>query len=244
MFPDSNIKEDAMKSLIVTVLMSAVAISTVSATAQYPDNIIYEGKEYKLHTNSMEPYFAKHPDKRPASEISSSALWRGYTATFELKSKVLMLKDIRIMYADKKKEELEDYSMSWKSVKDKLIPKGKELKIDWFSGILVLPHGEMVDNVHMGYGSTFSHYILLEITQGKLTGKRAYDHTQYSQFRTKQYNAYKKTEEYAKHATRLKKEGWTQKAIDSFLSGYIVKYTSKFLDKQEAPSKPDTGVDE
>ena len=77
-----------------------------------PDKIIYDGKEHKLHSNPLEVYFEKFPDKKPKSEIRSSALWRGYVATFEFEDKSLYLKDIKIMV--RKETEKNQFETDWK----------------------------------------------------------------------------------------------------------------------------------
>lgn len=223
-----------MRTLVATVLIIAIAASNALATAQYPDKILYDGKEYSLHTNPMELYFIKHPEKKPKREIISTALWRGYVATFEVKDKSPVLKDIEIDVPRETEDGKSD--CTWKSVKDTVVPKGKVLQIDWFTGILVLPYGKLVRYVHMGYGSTYSNYILLEIEGGKLTGERKLDYKQYAHFKEKQFQAFKKTEEYRKRVARLQKEGHSQELIDSFLRMFLVDYTSKFLD-EEAPNK-------
>lgn len=217
-----------MKTLTAAILLIAVIASHAFATAQFPDRIIYEGKEYSLQTNPMEPYFEKHPDRKPKGGVISSALWRGYVAAFEFRTNRLFLKDIRIQIWNEKED-----GTSWKSVRDEIVPKGEELFIDWFTGILVLPGGELVNYVHMGYGSTYSNYILLELKDGGLTGQRSFDHKQYEEFREKQFQAYRKTEEYKQRVEDLKKRRWNQESIDSFLRSYIVEYTSRFLDMEE-----------
>jgi hypothetical protein len=73
----------AMKILAAITLTVLLAALNAFAPAQAPDRIIYQSKEYSLQTNPMEEYFAKHPDKQPRSGVMSTALWRGYVATFE-----------------------------------------------------------------------------------------------------------------------------------------------------------------
>ena len=90
----------------------------------------------------MQQYFEKHPDKHPSrSETArntlivtiSSALARGYIATYEVRNGQLFLKDIEINHwLDKSKEP------TTKSVMKEVFPDGKPLKIDWLSGTFVL----------------------------------------------------------------------------------------------------------
>lgn len=210
-----------------------LVISNAQATAQYPDVIFYKGKKYGLYTNPMEPYFTKYPDKKPKTESQSTALWRGYVATFEFKDKELILKDIEIETFIKKEDGEIDFE--FRSVKSQVVSEGKVLSIDWFTGILVLPYGELVNYVHMGYGSTYEKYILLEVGKGRLTDVRNLSHKEYEQFKDKQFQAFKKTEEYKKHIAELKKEDGSQEDIDSFLRNFVVNYTSEFFDGDKKP---------
>lgn len=214
-----------MNRIIVAFFILLFSATTAHATAQYPDKILYEGREYSMQTNPMEHYFKKHPDLRPKG--GSTALWRSYVATFVIANGALVVTDIEI--EGKSKEVNGIHYSTWESVKKNVLPGVDQLSVDWFTGILVLAYGERVKYVHMGYGSTYSNYILLEIMNGKLIGKRTYDYEQYELFKEKQFQAFKKTEEYRKMIQELKKENRSQKFIDSFLRSFVIEYTSKFL---------------
>ena len=95
----SSIKHITMRFFITTALIIFFYLTTY-ATAQYPDKIIFNGKEYSLHSNPLETYFEKNPDKRPKGGVISTALWRGYVATFEVRGSQLFVKDIQIEYWD------------------------------------------------------------------------------------------------------------------------------------------------
>ena len=60
--------------ILITILISVFSFTKVSATAQYPDKIFYNNKEYSLLTNPLEKYFEKNEDKRPKGGVISSAL--------------------------------------------------------------------------------------------------------------------------------------------------------------------------
>jgi len=229
-----------MKVLTVVILILAIATSSAFATAQHPDKILYDGQEYILHTNPMEPYFAEHPDLKPETDFPNTALWRGYVATFAFKANLLMLEDIEVQISVERGEE--EYPYKWKSVLGEVVPEGEILKVDWFTGILVLPYGERVQYVHMGYGSTYSDYILLEVMNGRLTGQRTLDHDQYKDFKEKQFQAYKKTKAYKQQVAELKKLGGSREFVDSFLRDFVVDYTSEFLDEDESSNEPDAGA--
>lgn len=213
--------------LILVVSILLLCATQIFATAQYPDKIIYNGKEYMLHSNPMEEYFKKFPDKKPKSGMMSSALWRGYVATFEIADNALCLKDIEIQV---QKKNSKSWETEWKSVLSEVISDGKKLKIDWFSGLLVLPHGNLVAYVHMGYGSTYENYVLLEIANGDFKKAKEFDYKEYEKFRERQFEAFKKTDEYKKLVEDLRKErDASDEFIDSFLKSFIINYTSKIL---------------
>lgn len=214
--------------LFYVTLILIVSTINIFATAQAPDKIFYNGKEYKLHSNPMEVYFKKFPEKKPKSSVISSALWRGYIATFEITENNLFLKDIEIM--DLSKTDRKSSQALWTSVLSQVVTDDKKLKIDWLTGLLVLPHGEIVNYVHMGYGSTYENYILLEIDKGEFKRAKEFDHKEYEKFKDKQFEAFKKTEEYNKMREEAKKDGnFDQKFFDSFVRSYVTNYTSKIL---------------
>ena len=225
-----------MKKFTIAIIMLAGTISNAFATAQFPDRVFYEGEMYMLHTNPMESYFIKHPDKRPRGNVMSTALNRGYVATFEFKTNALLLKDIKIRISEDKDDG--KWVTSWKSVRDDFVPKDGTLLVDWFTGILVLPHGTIVEYVHGGYGSTYSDYILLEIKEGRLKDKRAFDHKQLKEFKKQQFQAFKETEDYRKQAETFRSRNRTQEEIDSIIGYHILSYISEFLGKEEKKEQP------
>ncbi len=215
-----------MKTFLTIILTLFLAVK-IFATAQYPDKIIYIGKEYDLHSNPLEEYFEKNPDKRPEGGIMSTALWRGYVATFEVKDSQLYLKDIEIQYHDTTSKE--SYPYKWKSVISEVFPGQKVVKINWLTGLLAIPHGKLVNYVHMGYGSTYKNYILLEFNKGDLKREKRFKYKQYEKFKERQFQAFKQTAEYKKIKSDFQKDGSSDEFIDSFLRDFVTKYTSKIL---------------
>ncbi|MBM4153329.1 MAG: hypothetical protein FJ220_07405 [Kiritimatiellaceae bacterium] len=211
---------------VMTIFLTLLMAFNALATAQYPDKLLYDGKEYGLHTNPMEQYFRAYPEKKPSDGVRSSALWRGYVATFEIKTNTLILKDIEVMVWSENCR-----LTSWKSVKDRIVTNGEDLVVDWFTGLLVLPYGETVKYVHMGYDSTYENYIVLEVKAGSITGERKFDYHQYKAFKEKQFNEYIKTEDYKKKFAELKNKGRDPDKIDKDLRRSIIMYTSEFLDE-------------
>ena len=216
-----------MKKLLFIIALTLFNYSLSFATAQYSDKIIYNGKAYHLNSNPLEEYFEKHPVKRPKGGIVSSALCRGYVATFEIVNSELYLKNIEIEVRDTTSKD--NFKTTWKSVTNEVFPAQRKIKVDWLTGLLVVPHGKLVNYVHMGYGSTYEKYILLEVEEGNLKNERNFKYKDYERFRNRQFEAFKKTEEYKKIKEDLKKDGTTDEFIDSFLRSYITSYTTRIL---------------
>ena len=216
---------------IFTFLIALVGIGFAKAddlsTAQYPDKIKYNGIEYSLNTNPLEPYFEKNPEKRP--QWYSTALYRGYIGHFEIIENQLFVTDITIPrhYTDK------DGKSKTKSVSiyKRIFPDKDKVKIDWYSGILILPYGKMIKYVHSGYASVYSNYFLLEIKEGDFKKDKNYSYKQFLKFKEQQFTEFKKTEDYHTQFENLKKNypESDKKFIENFLKDYIINYTSQFL---------------
>lgn len=215
--------------LLVALLGFGFVKAEYFITAQYPDIIKYKGKKYNLNSNPLEPFFEKYPTKRPQGGILSTALWRGYVAEFEIIHDQLVLIDIKIEVYDK--ETKDEYDTKWISAYDHVFPKTKTKKIDWYTGILTIPHGKLVDYVHMGYASTYEKYWLLEIKEGNLKEARFYRHKEYVDFKLRQFREYQKTEQYKAAVDEQKKNDstLTEEFIETFLFDYLSGYTNKFF---------------
>src|SRR5690606_11721173 len=121
----------------------------------------------------------------------STALWRGYVGHFEIIENELYLTDRKrpVGYRD----DDGNFQEKWVSIYRMYFPRQEKVKIDWFSGILILPHGKMVQYVHQGYASTYSKYLLLEIENGKFNEAREYEVEEFIEFKRRQFNEYRKT---------------------------------------------------
>ncbi|MDR1839880.1 MAG: hypothetical protein LBQ93_09910, partial [Treponema sp.] len=71
------------------------------------------------------------------------------------------------------------------------------MKVNWATGLLVLPYGELVEYIHLGYASIYEHYKLIEIERGNFVGEYYLNGNQYEKYRTADIELWKKTEEYA-----------------------------------------------
>tara|TARA_R110002049_G_scaffold249558_1_gene423939 strand:+ start:14195 stop:14863 length:669 start_codon:yes stop_codon:yes gene_type:complete len=220
------------KLILISFVVFSFGFSKVESlfTAQYPDLIKFKGTEYSLNTNPLEPYFEKNPDKRP--QWPSTALYRGYIGHFEIIDSTLLLTDI----SQPRRVKDKDGKTSFKniSIKKRIFPEIDTMKIDWYSGILILPYGERVKYVHSGYASEYSNYILLEIKNGKFNSDKNYTRKEFLRFKERQFNEFKKTENYKSQFEDIKKNfpESNKKFIEEFLKDHIINYTSEFLTEQ------------
>jgi hypothetical protein len=209
-------------------------IACFSATAfgcgQIPDKIIYKGKKYQLlHSFPMESYFKKHPDKSPGKyrTINSTALHRGYVGTFEIKEVQLFLKDLEIEDGWKRDDR---GNPIWKSVMNEVFTNQKLVKIDWISGIFVLPTGGIVGTLpNYRLEAIYENYIVLEIDKGILTKEKQFGYEEYEDFLVKQFESFKKTDEYEELKAKLLKKRWKEEKLDSHIQYQIIEYSTKIL---------------
>lgn len=99
---------------------------------------------------------APEQDDPPVPDIvHSTACWRGYLGSWAVRDDRLSLLSIVGRY--------------------RLL--GEEpLFADWFSGTLIVPVGELVQYVHMGFGSVYASEIHLRVERGVVVERRIYNH--------------------------------------------------------------------
>lgn len=159
-----------MKKLTLSLLLFMGFSSNVSATAQMPDLLIYEGKTVGIFSNPLETYFDKnHPRPNELFKTSCTASWRGYLATWEIKHGFLYL--VKLVEGSCSNDATEIPLAQ-------LFPKQKApIQATWFSGSLVIPQGNELEYVHMGYGSVYEKELHLMIKNGKLVDKITLDNS-------------------------------------------------------------------
>ena len=216
--------EPAEKKMVRWIFLMTLTLLTSDAlaTSQISDVITYEGVSYNLHTNPLEKYFQKYSFRRPSSPMRSSALWRGYVASFEFRNQSLYVVDVSVQRGG-------GYTSVLNEVSPHRDGRAKPFKADWYSGLLVLPHGEMTRYVHMGYGSEYEHYIVIEVKNGHLKRAVKLSGESYALFKDMQFQAYKHTAEYQKQRDNMLKDGWSQARVDSFLRSYVTDYTQRIF---------------
>lgn len=232
----------AWKQVLTVVLGLGLLVPAgeVDSTAQIPDSIRIEGKEYVLNTNPLDRYLAKLGDAAPRFESPHTANWRGYVATWEIKDGVLYLRSVegyRTNPQPDDDDETRDGMLRVDGMKE-LFPSQNDVVADWYTGALIVPDGKVVEYVHMGYGSTYERYIVSIIREGREVQRKSLSEAEFRHFRDVQFWKFKSTEAYRKmfdeiKARRSDGEGtytMSDEQIDSFIREYSAEEYMAILD--------------
>ncbi|MBM3249482.1 MAG: hypothetical protein FJZ09_01360 [Candidatus Omnitrophica bacterium] len=141
---------------------------TAFATAQIGDTLIYKGGQFSISSEPLESYFDEnHPRPRDLFEFSCTACWRGYVATWKVEDGFLYLVKVIEGTCDAGAPEI--------PIKSIFPDREAPVKAVWYSGVIRIPQGELLEYVHMGYDSVYEKELLLTFEKGKLTGERLND---------------------------------------------------------------------
>lgn len=123
-------------------------------TAQIPEILILDGKATAMMI--CPPLPENHPflieDEKAGKRFMSTACRRAYQGTWEIKKGCLFLIGAKGRY----------------SVESPIFA-------DWFNGTLKIPQGELLEYVHMGFGSTYEKELQLVIVDGRVVEKVTID---------------------------------------------------------------------
>ena len=214
-----------MKSMLMAGTVVAMALACVGnahATAQMPDRIELDGTIHPLRVNPLDGWLAAHPHvrlNRLPGQVDlgvCSGNWRGYLATFTVVDDVLVLDRVVL-------DACTDGDPDARTDLVPLLFNGRDaVPVDWFSGVLVVPTGELVEYVHLEYGSLYASYRLFRVEGGRVTDEARMDARQYARYRKAQFAAWQKTDDYRARYDELvspddKGGAWTPEDAEGFL---------------------------
>jgi ABC-type ATPase with predicted acetyltransferase domain len=107
----------------------------------------------------------------------------------------------------------------------------EKMKVDWFNGLLVLPQGNLVNYVHMGYESLFEYYKLIEVENGNYIKEFDLNFEQYNKYRNAQYEMYRKTKDYEIIFNELNDGTMSDELLDYFIRTDEIEYRSIIIDE-------------
>ena len=140
-------------------------------TAQRPDTLIYEGQECALYTEPLEAYF-RLGNPRPGFRAPHTGLWRGYVATWRIAADMLFLTDLEAWLGD-----ISGEGPLTQAGIEILFPDAHgPVAAPWYSGVLHVQLGELLQYVHMGYESVYEQELLLTVENGRVVGKQLVNH--------------------------------------------------------------------
>lgn len=100
----------------------------------------------------MEPPASPSGDDSPLTE--STACWRRYVATWEIKAGRLYLRGVTGRYQ---------------------LNSTEPLFADWVSDVLWVPHGELLQYVHMGFDSLYEFDMVISVSDGIVVDFEVFD---------------------------------------------------------------------
>lgn len=189
---------------VLTVLLALswlVLAAPAFATAQQPDYIEIDGVKHSLHTNPLSTELEAREWTPPSDVIASSGNWRGYTAYWAVRNRRLLLLDVEVDVWNEKNE--------WdsRSILGELYEQRPPIVASWYSGALIIPDGDRVDYVHMGYGSTYERYRIFRIHKGKVLEALSLDQSEFVDYREQKFAAWRGTPEFRAHYNELVEGG-------------------------------------
>ena len=151
-----------MKYVICLLLMCSVFVNTASGTAQINDRIFVRGEITLLHNTPLESYFddCKLTRKRIGGQVlrwGTTANYRGYVATWEIKSDTLYLRKVKTKSFNHREVITTDLVKEFGT---------EEVVAKWYSGYLSIPRGEPIDYLHLGFGYVYDYYEIVEVKNG------------------------------------------------------------------------------
>jgi len=130
-------------------------------TAQFTENLTYEGQVYAMCTEPLGTYF-QLTGVFPDFSKDCTALWRGYIGTWEVR-----LDRLYLLKLDGHLASGEDISLAT------LFPEFPErVFAHWYTGSVRLPQGRRIEYVHMGYQSRHEADLFLDFERGHLVARR------------------------------------------------------------------------
>ena len=124
-------------------------------TAQFAETLILEGQTAAMYSHPLGSYF-EFGAIEPDFAETHTALWRGYVGTWEIIEGRLYLIALRGTLRNGEPASLgaifHDYP--------------ERVFAHWYSGILRIPQGALLEYVHAGFGSIYEQDLLIDVENG------------------------------------------------------------------------------
>lgn len=142
--------------------------------AQLSDIIILHGERMELFSNPLENYWIANKMRRPVFQ-STAICMRGYIATWEIRGKLFLLRDIDGDYEER-------HFILWNKIVpftfNHLFPKANDGAIaTWFTGKIRIPQGHRTLYIPHEYDSRFEREMVITIERGRVMKTVVLDYT-------------------------------------------------------------------
>ena len=127
-------------------------------TRQAGDILKYKGRRRHISTEPLKTYLENRKDA--GFVYNSTALVRGYIATWEIKNKRLLLISLIGFIENQKQVDL-----------NFLFPNETEVFASWFSEDIRIPEGKFLKKINLGYASIFEKDHLITFENGILVNE-------------------------------------------------------------------------
>lgn len=162
-------------------------------TAQSSEILLFNNEEVRMATEPLRSYLETRKDVKFVRP--TTACWRGYYGKWDIRENKLFLISLEA-YLERSKAVGMDY----------LFPGYETVFAEWFSGEIRIPQGEILENVHMGYSSTYEKDLFLEFESGVLINQRTVDNR--FSFKPRKYSLTDSTD--YKATKPLKRSFWSK----------------------------------
>jgi hypothetical protein len=125
-------------------------------TAQIPETLLYNGEKLAMCDEPLSLWLKILSDEESPFEEMSSANWRGYVGTWQIKDNRLYLVDLRGKLKNGAQGSIETF---FPGFHDRVFAH-------WFSGQIRAPPGKLLNYFHMGYASQYEQDVLFLVDRG------------------------------------------------------------------------------
>ena len=110
----------------------------------------------------------------------NTACWRGYYGSWEIINNKLFLVDLKAYI-----EGYVEVDLNY------IFPNHEKVFADWFTGEIIIPLGEMLQYVHLGYESLFEKYLILKLRRGVVVSEKEISSKEWQKEREKEWLKFK-----------------------------------------------------
>lgn len=129
-------------------------------TAQLAERLYYLGEQFAMCTTPLSQFQAITDG--PHFQPGSTALWRGYRGCWEIINDRLYLVKLNGTLSNGEQATL---ATLFPDFPDRVFAH-------WYTGVIRIPQGQLLEYVHAGYASRYEQDLLLEFAQGVLVNSQ------------------------------------------------------------------------